>query len=286
MKQDVSRNSAASSVAPPAALVGALRAVMRPFVRVLLTQGLTYTWLKDQLKEVFVDVARRDFPIDGKQQTDSRLSMLTGVHRKDVRRLGAESIARQAPMPANVSAGAQIVALWIGDATYLDAGGAPRGLPRLHSAAAGGASFESLVAAVSSELRPRAVLDEWLRLGIARVDDADCVYLNSDAFVPREGFEEKAYYFGANLRDHIAAAGHNLAGGTPPFFERSVHYDELSDESIAELRKLAEKVGMEAILTLNRKALELEKRDSRRRSPRRRINFGVFFFHAGSDEEI
>lgn len=286
MKQDVSAEAGMGTVAPPTALVTAVRAVMRPFVRVLLAQGLSFPWFKELLKELFVEVARRDFPIDGKQQTDSRISLITGVHRKDVRRLGAAPLRRAAETPQNVSAGAQIVALWIGHDAYLDDRRLPRSLPRLASGADGGASFESLVYAVSSDLRPRAVLDEWLRLGIARIDDDDRVHLNSDAFVPREGMDEKSHYFGANLRDHVAAAGHNLLGGRPPLFERSVHYDELSDESITELKNLAEKVGMEAILIINRRALELEKRDARKRSPRKRMNFGVYFFHAGSDEEI
>lgn len=283
MDQDVKQMG---TVAPPLALVNAIRAVMRPFVRVLLAQGLTFPWFKELLKELFVEVARRDFPLDGKQQTDSRISLITGVHRKDVRRLGAVPLTRSAQAPEGVSAGAQIVALWIGHPDYLDADGQPRHLPRLASAAPGGSSFESLVYAVSSELRPRAVLDEWLRLGIAAIDEWDQVFLNAAAFVPREGLDEKAYYFGSNLRDHVAAAGHNLLGSAPPMFERSVQYDELSDESVAELRSLTEKIGMQAILAVNRRALQLEQRDARRRTPRRRMNFGVYFFNAGSDEEI
>lgn len=49
---------------------------------------------------------------------------------------------------------------------------------------------------MSKDIRARSVLDEWLRLGIAHLDDQDRVRLNAEAFVPARGFEEKAFYFG------------------------------------------------------------------------------------------
>lgn len=72
------------------ALVGAVEKILRPMVRVLLTHGLTYTWLTGLLKPIFVEVAMRDFHVPGKAQTDSRITLLTGVHRKDVKRLREE----------------------------------------------------------------------------------------------------------------------------------------------------------------------------------------------------
>ncbi|MBV5344757.1 MAG: hypothetical protein JZU63_04105, partial [Rhodoferax sp.] len=74
----------------------------------------------------------------------------------------------------------------------------------------GEASFDRLVASESTDIRARAVLDEWLRLGIVELDADDNVRLISDAFVPKKGFEEKAYFLGRNLHDHIAASVHNL----------------------------------------------------------------------------
>src|SRR5438874_4211333 len=44
--------------------------------------------------------------------------------------------------------------------------------------------------------------------------------------------------------DLLAAAGHNLLGKGPAFLERSVHYDELAEASIAKLAAFAESAGM------------------------------------------
>jgi len=141
-------------------------------------------------------------------------------------------------------------------------------------------SFDRLVRLVSKDIRPRAVLDEWLRLGVARLDDDDRVWLNTAAFVPGKGFEEKAYYFGRNVHDHLAAAAHNLDGAGAPFLERSVYYDELSPESVRELAGMGETLGMEVLQQVNRRAMELQQRDAGQDRARERMNLGVYFFSA------
>ena len=145
-------------------------------------------------------------------------------------------------------------------------------------------SFEVLVQSVSKDIRPRAVLDEWLRLGIARVDADQNVCLNVQSFVPDSGFEEKAYYFGRNLRDHIAAGAHNLEGEGEPFVDRSVYYSRLSQASTRELAELAERLGMETMHSVNRRALELQQRDDAEANTDgeapRRMNFGIYYYEA------
>lgn len=268
-------NPASAASGPPPALVRALHRLLRPLVRLLLQQQIPYPFLAEQLKQVYVELANREFALEDKHQTTSRVSLLTGIHRKDVKRL-REVPAGTDPAPAAVSLGAQLVARWTGVAAYLDAEGHPRPLPRTGDEP----SFESLVASVSKDIRARAVLDEWLRLGVAALDADGRVQLEVEAFVPERGFDEKAFYLGRNLHDHLAAAAHNLGGGQPPFLERSVYYDELAPESVRELRELAERAGMEALQTVNRRALTLQAQDTNRGDAQQRVNFGLYCFDA------
>lgn len=262
---------------PPKAMISALRSVLYPLVRLMLIKGLNYPFLADLLKEVFVEVADCEFRLGNKPQTDSRISLLSGVHRKDVRRLRQAQDGHAEPMPRAVSLGAHLVAAWTGLPQYLDEEGRPRPLPRF-ARKGGDVSFEGLVESVSKDIRPRAVLDEWLRLGVVHVDDEDQVVLNTDAFIPQYGFDEKAFYFGHNLRDHAAAAAHNLLAEGIPLMERSVHYDALSLASVETLRVLAEKDGMKALKALNREAAKLEADDASDPAPKNRITFGVYFY--------
>lgn len=251
--------------------------MLRPLVRLLIARQLPFQWAVDLLRGLYVDVAVREFPVAGKAQTDSRITLLTGVHRKDVKRLRGQHRAAARP-PRAASLGAQLVARWTALPEYLDAHGQPRPLPRL--ATAGEAhSFESLVRSVNTDFRPRVVLDEWLRLGLARLDEHDRVCLDARAFIPAEGSDEMAWFFARNLHDHLAAAVHNMLGEPGPFLERSVSYGRLVPEAVAELDALGRRRAMEVLQELNARALELQRRDAGRADATRRFALGIYVFN-------
>src|SRR5262249_159385 len=128
---------------PQPALMRALKRLLRPLVRVLIPQGITLPTLLRPLKEVYVDVGESQFVVPGRQQTDSRINLLTGVHRKDIRALRGRGRPDEGPSPV-VSRNAQMIALWAGDPEFVDRRGRPRPLPR-NAPKSGGASFEGLV---------------------------------------------------------------------------------------------------------------------------------------------
>ena len=260
----------------PPAVVKALTRLLRPLVKFLLSQQFTYPMFIRLLKAIYVEVAAVDYHVPGKEQTDSRISLLTGVHRKDVKRLWREP-AESNEAPGSITLGAQLVALWTTDSRYLNTNGAPRPLPRL-SRGSNTISFESLVASVNTDIRPRVVLDEWLRLGVVRVDDEDQVSLLVDAFIPEKGFDEKAFFFGQNLHDHIAACANNLMATSAPMLERCVFSNDLSAQSVEELAEWARENGMRAIHAVSKRAFELEQQDVAKALSSARVNFGVYFY--------
>lgn len=193
----------------PDFLTSAVRTVLRPLVRLMLSRGVTLPLAVELLKRVYVQAALEGSGPGG-TSTDSRVSLLTGVHRKDVKRLRALPDAGAA-LPRAVSLGAQLVSLWTTGERWLDAQGDPRALPRLASAG-GDCSFDALVASVSRDIRARPVLDEWLRLDVVHLNEADEVVLNTAAFVPQSGFDEKLSYLAMNVGDHAMAAVDNTLG--------------------------------------------------------------------------
>ena len=265
---------------PAGSLMSALRRLLRPLVRLLLTRQVTYPIVKELLKEVYVDLANRDFALPNRAQTATRIALLTGIHRKDVKRL-RDAGPGEEPADAGAPLGAQLVARWLGEAAYLTPSGEPAPLPR--RAPEGEASFESLVASVSKDIRARAVLDEWLRLGAARIDEDGRVALEVAAFVPERGFDEKAFFFGRNVGDHVAAGAHNLRGEGPPLLERAVYYDGLDAAAVDELAALSEKLGGDAIRRINRRARELRGDSPSRDETAERMSFGVYFYREPSD---
>ena len=257
----------------------ALRRLLRPLVKTLISHGVVFPAVVELLRELYVDVAKNNFLVEGKEQTLSRMSLMTGVTRREVRRL-IEQPKVDDVSPHALSLGARIMTHWLGNETYLDAKGNPLPLPL--TAPADQPSLEQLVSSVSKDVRARAVLDEWLRLGIVDVSGY-VVRLKKSAFISEEGYEEKAYYFGRNLRDHIAAGAHNLESKDPPFFDRAVYYDCLSLSSLDELRQYVHENGTEFTLRLNRKARQLADKDAATgENLSGRMTLGIYYF---DDEE-
>ena len=268
---------------PPPILWSCLARLLQPLVRVLIRFGVTYPQFTALLKTVYVQTARDEFRAPDGKQTGSRISVLTGVHRKDVRRLGALP-AEDFALPPEASLATQIIGVWLGAPDYTDNDGAPLRLPR--TAEPGTVSFESLVESVTKDIRARTLLDEWMARKLVAIEADGYVALLQDAFVPDDRLDELAYYFSRNLHDHIATAGENLATGADPRLERSVYYARLTPASIAGLRAHARQVGMAALTRINRLALSLSKKDADDPEATRRMSFGVYFYDAERDPAL
>jgi len=263
-------------LAPRPSIVAALRRLLRPIVRLLLSNGVTFPYLSDLLKLIYVETAAREFGLGVRRLTDSRITLLTGVHRKDVRRL-LHTAAPEAAPPPFLTLGTKIVARWLGDPRYVDADGAP--CPLARTAHRGGAeSFAALVEHVSTNVRPRSVLDELLRLGVVEIDAEDRVHLRTRGFVPATEIDAKAFYFGEALHDHLAAAADNLDGRRRPWLERSVYYDELSPAAVDQLIEKSEQLSMQVLQQINRDGMALEASDPPSAEQRMRMRLGVFFY--------
>jgi hypothetical protein len=258
---------------PPDALLRTLARTVRPLVRLLIRSGVTFPILADALRTIYVEVAARELAPEAR--TDSRLSLLTGIHRKELRR--QRSQASNESEPEIVTLNSQVIGRWLGDPAYADPEGAPLRLPRSGPAP----SFEALVASVTRDVRSRPVLEEFLAQGTVVLDPAGLLQLQAQAFLPREDIDARLFYFGRNLHDHIAAAAANIvASGSAPFLDRSVHYDGLGGNAAAALERHARDAAKNVLVAVNRTALRIADADDAAAAagPRRRVNFGVYVY--------
>jgi len=263
-----------SSSEPQAIIIAAIRHVLRPLVRLLLSSGISYTTFCEMVKSAYVKVAEKEFTLDSKPQTDSRISLLTGIHRREINRLRNEP-DEEIGLSQDASMSALLLTIWRGQPEYLDEYGMPIPLPRLASKGEKH-SFEAMVQSVSKDFRPRVVLDEWLRQGIVTLDEEDNVILEDDTFIQPQDLSEKVFYFGQNIHDHLAATVNNLTGKSEAHLERCVFYDKLSAGATKELTDYSRMVGMRALNAVNKRAAELQKRDRKKLDAIHRANFGVY----------
>lgn len=259
---------------PHSAFVGAVRGLLRPLVRGLVKRGVQLPQLVEELKALYIEIAHEEAAQQGRV-TQSALSVMTGVHRKDVKRLMEVGPGTASP-PAPASLGSKLAGIWMARAPYLASDGSPQALFERRSD--GSPSFEELVEEVSRDVRSRAVLDDWLRLNVVARRSDGKIELNTDAFVSSDGEAEALHFFGRNLRDHVAAGLHNLDGQEPRYIDRAVFYPGLTAASVEKLRQLASDLGAKAIRDVNREALQLSTHDRTRGSGGQRMTFGVYFY--------
>lgn len=255
-----------------------LKRLLRPLVRALISNGVTAPAFYQIVKSVYVEVAEADFPLEGKRQTDSRITILTGVHRRDVHAMRNETLASDAAVQRKVSTIASVTGAWLGNPATTDAQGNPLPLPRM---AQTGPSFESLVQSVSRDIRPRTILEELLRQKLLHEAKDGMLILHADAFVGPADTAQKVHFFGDNVGDHIAAAVENLLAPEPPFMERAVFYNKLTPASVDRIETQGREQGMALLKDINRLAASCQSADDGKPDATERLRLGVFFYRAG-----
>lgn len=262
------------------ALLDALRGVLQPLARLAVARGVPFAEVEELLKRAFVRAAFEAHPGLPTSRSVSRISTVTGIHRREVTRITqlADAQGRGARSPAS-----ELFAHWMTDRRYRRADGKPRVLPRTGPVP----SFESLAAEITRDVHPRSLLDELIRLRLATLDATrDTVALTRDAFVPSGDSQRMMSFLGENVGDHLSAAVDNVIGSDRRHFEQAIFADGLSEETMAWVR--------EAITSQWRSMLralvpELEARvEADGRTPERagrRLRVGLYTFEAGAASE-
>lgn len=223
-------------------LFAALRRLLRPLVRILLDRGIAFDRFAELARGVYVEVAEREFGLEGRKQTVSRISVLTGLTRKEVVRIREMTLPEDVEGRAHFNRAARVVTGWLQEHPMegTASGAAPLPLE-------GPGSFAEVVRKYSGDMPVRAVLDELVRVGAVRLRGAE-VELVYRHYIPPFGETRKLAYLGEDVGDLIATIGHNLTaqpGATR--FQRKVFYDNVPVESLPALRELARVKG-EAVL--------------------------------------
>jgi hypothetical protein len=251
--------------------------VMEPLVKLLLQEGITYPGFSNAIKTVFLQVAPSVLADNSAKVNDSSISMLTGVHRKDVREW--RSVGRLRPQAKEFSAAMEAFTRWSNDPEYCDMQGHPRTLDRT----GGVGSFEALATAISKDVHARTLLQELLRLGIAQRtgskagETEDQIRLCVDAFVPKKDSVGMLKLLAANVGDHLATAVHNVSGNAHPLLEQSVYADGLSRQSVEVMHTLARQVWANAFQQIVGQATLLSDQDAGQPDADQRVRLGMYF---------
>lgn len=246
--------------------------MLAPLARLAVARGVHHQQLDELLRGAFVDAAREAHGDVPASRAVSRVSAATGLNRREVTRL----LNTDTPEAPRRSLATELFTRWLSDPALRGDGAPLRSLPR-HGAAP---SFESLAQSVTKDVHPRTLLEEMVRLGLARHDeDGDTVTLLRDSFVPA-GDERRMFGFLANnVGDHLAAAVANVLSAQPPHLEQALFADHLSVDSIARLGPLVRE-QWQAVLRQLAPAVQalLDEDEAQDRDRNQRLRIGMYAF--------
>jgi hypothetical protein len=259
-------------------LIRATAEATRPFVRRLLALGVPFGWVERRLRQVFIAVAEEEFALPGRRATDSRIALLTGINRKEVRRMRAAGAA-EAPGTFSMNHVASLIARWRSDPRTTDSSGKPR--PLAYQAGRG-PSFMKLAHEVTSDLAPGVLLEHLAATGAVAVRDG-VVTLKVRAYVPRSGSAEQLQILAEDPGELVETMLKNvMAEGADRLLQRKVSYDNIGADAAERVRREIRRESERFLDRLDRLLARYD-RDRNPKAPggtRHRAGVGVYFFEA------
>lgn len=255
--------------------------IMRPLIRILLRNGVTYRAFTEAAKTVYVEVASVEFGIPGRKQTDSRISVITGLSRKEVKRVKSMPVTDESQNLARYNRASRVISGWTQDKDFMDAQGNPLDLPLDDSPN----SFGELVRRYSGDAPPRAVLDELEQVGAAQRMENGTLCLLTRGYIPQTDSPERLGIFGISVSDLLNSINHNLQDETSkPFFQRIVANDRIPAELTDDFKHLTRRYCQQFLEKLDVWLAENEHREPPAGVDLRRIGVGIYYFERSGND--
>ena len=190
-------------------LLDACRLLLRPIASVVMKCGITWREFSELSKSVFVHVATDEFGIRGRPTNVSRVSLLTGISRKEVKRQ-RELIAKpEAAAQRKTTDATRLLSGWYQDSDFLDEDGVPLPLSE-HGA---GLSFEMLFHRYGGDTPHQTLLKELVSAGSVELSANGMLVARTRYHLPAPMNESFIQFLGTNLFDHANTLGNNLSSG-------------------------------------------------------------------------
>jgi Family of unknown function (DUF6502) len=259
----------------------AIRVALLPIVRILVTRQVAFQSFVELAKSMYVEVALKEFHAAA-SPSDSAVSLLTGIHRKEVKRLRVqETSTPYSPMSSPLVA---VLNEWSSQ-KFSRPDGAPMELPRTRRAG-GEQSFEALAESVNSDVRPRALLDQLLRIGVVTINDADRVAMFQHAVAHTLPEAERAEIASTRLQTLARATAHNIlqpVGERKRFPILHVFSNEVTRDTAQSLVAFVGREIDRLNLRFNAKVNMAARRDSMK--PNAKSRFSMVICAYGEDEQ-
>jgi hypothetical protein len=223
-------------------MLDALGDLLEPVLLTLLKSGITWKEFSDLAKAKFVQVATNEFGIRGRPTNASRVAILTGMDRRDVRKLRQALARRRTIDPGFMSRPTQVLDGWYHDEEFLRAPGEPRDL----DVDGDSGSFTALMRRYAPGLPPVAMIKELKAAGAVAEVAGGKLRLIKRAYIPRALDENQIRLWGSMLKDVGTTWEYTLARKPeerPRFVRRAINLN-IDRKAIPAFQSFLEAEGM------------------------------------------
>jgi len=201
-----------------------------------MRNGIDFKEFSEVSKTAFVEVASNDYGLRGRMTNISRTAVLTGLTRKEVKRIRDELAGSDTRSDPRLGRPAQLLSVWHQHDDFIDHKGEPRQLEM-----EGPVGFRELSRLVGGDVTPGALLVELKRCS-AVVELSDGRFKVLKRHYNPSGIDTYgATRFGECLHDLAATWVHNL--GNPIESERRYEYRVWNDRVSARYASQFERVA-------------------------------------------
>lgn len=233
------------AIKPQRPIVTACLRWLWPIARWLLKSGVTWKEFAELARGVFIEVAETEFGLRGRPTNVSRIALLTGMTRREVRRYRDEAAAARTSTDAraedDLNHASRVLAGWHLDAEFID----ELGRPRVLEAKGEGATFEQLIRRYAGDIPVTALTKELLRSGSIERTASGGYRALRRFYMPRAMDGHAVERAGAVVADLATTVEHNLARDEyePPRFEGRAQNRHIDPRHLPAFRAFMEREG-------------------------------------------
>jgi len=263
---------------PKRGLLAAYGRLLRPLIRILIRNGVSFREFAEVAKGTYVDVAEKDFSVPNKKITQTRISALTGLERRDVERIVQLKKALEEELEgSNLNRVVAILTGWHTDADYTG----PYGVPiEVQLSDSSGVDFTELSRRhAGDKASPKSLLEEMVRAGVAVETERGWFKVVSRYYIPQGSAPAGLEHLSRTLQDLVTTIEHNLleADSNKKMFERHVYTEEgIRPEDLPHFEEFAKEKAKLLLEEIDNWLSQLDKPNT---PVDERISTGLGIFH-------
>ena len=264
----------------------AVKVILTPLVRTLIRHGISHSEFSDLAKRVYIDVVHKDFSIPKRKTTYARVSVLTGLTRKEIIRLTEtdEKATENPKKPLNRAT--QVLGGWMKDKSFLDENGKPLVLPIKNEKQT---CFFDLVDKFSGDVSGGAILEELIRVGAVEKLKNDWVKMTGQGYVPKDSQAEQLHIVSTHFADMLTTGIHNIENEkNVARFQRAVIYNDVPNHLIEEFKHFSDEKSQQLLLEYSQwLEMKISESDTENLSDadNGRVGVGIYYFNNEKLEE-